>query len=835
MSRAWKVAALDLRDNVRRPLYLLWTAFMVWNAFLISRGQWIIQSVDTSIGGEVSWLNSEFEIAYATALISFFLLSFLVALGAGLPVVRDERLRVGAILHATPLRSGEYVVGKFGAALVSCLAVVAAYTTALVVFSHVLPDLSRPDVYGPFRWRAFLAPVLTFMVPAVVFIAGASFLIGVWSRRALVVFLFPISGFLFFWNWFWGWFPEGADPSFIRWVNAFDPSGFRWLKYEWLMVDRGIRFYNVEPVGYDAAFLASRFGWTALGLLCVVAAHVLLARRLRGPVSAKDRRAAAGRDEASIATDTPALAPGLGALGMTRRQRGAIATTWTVARFELRELIAHPALYILVPIVFSSVVIAVGQGIGPFVTGLTITSGTAATLGLGPLAVWGALLLLFYGVEVFRREEDTRLRPIHASTPVPTTAVLLGKVVALFGVIAVILLAGLAGAAVRIFGDGGAGTLDPGPFVLLWGALLMPTMIAWIGFVAFVYQLTRHRYATYGLGIAALVATGWHVASGDMTWMSNWAFILPPQWSDLAPFGLDRQGVALNRLLVLVVGGLLLALARVVMVRRERDATVPWRRRAASAPRLARWGLAGLMLTVVGLGLSLHAAIEAGVDGGPAELERKNYWRAHLETFADIELPEIRHMDLEVELIPARRQVRVAGHYRLRNAHGQRLPWIPVTRGVFWEDVVWTWNGEPIEPEDEHGLVLFSPSGGLAPGERAELGFEYLSTVLPGPTRDGQPRPVGEWVLPTSIVLTGRNPDFLPRIGYDPTRGVDQEENLTEPRRFPPGAHAGPTESETDRDVFTARLRITAPDPLRVNSMGVLVAEESLGDGRTAW
>ena len=45
------------------------------------------------------------------------------------------------------------------------------------------------------------------------------------------------------------------------------------------------------------------------------------------------------------------------------------------------------------------------------------------------------------------------------------------------------------------------------PFVLVWGLLLLPTLLLWIAFVTAVLAWTDSRYLTYGIALAALVAT----------------------------------------------------------------------------------------------------------------------------------------------------------------------------------------------------------------------------------------------------------------------------------------------------------------------------------------
>src|SRR3954447_5382668 len=306
------VAGLDLKQSFRGPLFLIWAAFMALNGWWMSRSEWIFRSIDTSLGGSKAWGDSEFQITYVFALIGFFIVAFFVAVIAGMPLVRDDELNVGPLLHSTPLRPGEYEWGKFLAALLSALAAVAVLPVTTGIFSHFLPDPSLPESYGPFHLISYVRPTLVFLLPAVVLTAGAAFALGRFTGRLIVVFLLPVILFLFFNNFFWRWYPPTLDPSVSAVLRLIDPSGFRWLKESWLFVDRGLAFYNTHPVKFALPFLLSRAGFVLAGLLLVDLSRRSFAGGLR---RARAQRTATAQQEVFAA---PKESP-VGALGMTSR------------------------------------------------------------------------------------------------------------------------------------------------------------------------------------------------------------------------------------------------------------------------------------------------------------------------------------------------------------------------------------------------------------------------------------------------------------------------------------------------------------------------------------
>jgi ABC-2 type transport system permease protein len=835
LRRLGLVAGLDLQESCRRPLFWIWSALMVWNAWLMARGIWFYRSVDTSLGSPTAWVTSEFQIAYVVALLGFLIFAYFVAVAAGVPLLRDEELKVGEILHATPLAPGEYVWGKFLAALASCLGVVAVLMGAAALLGHVFPDPANPGFYGPFAARNYLVPALVFLLPGIVFTAGAAFALGRVSGRPIVVFLLPIVLFLFLDIFVWRWFPLDLAPWLNRLLMYLDPSGFRWLKDTWLRTDRGIVFYNTRPIGYDAPFLASRAGLALAGLALVDLARRHFAGGLRQPARSRSRpwrRAARAVQPAAGTAAAGATSAPLAALGMRTRLASAWSATWTVARFELTELASQPGLYVFIPAILLFLVIDLDANSGEFQAPVLLTSGTAAVAALLDLTLWLCPLLLFYTVESLQREESTGMAPVYYATPAPTGAIVAGKALANGGVVLAALAAALATSWLIMRGQGAVG-FDLWPFALIWGLLLLPTLALWIAFVAAAFALTRSRYATYGIGLAALLVTAYFYTRNEMNWAGNWPLVNAVRWSDMGTFELDRRALLLNRLLALALAAVFAYLAVRLFARRDRDRLHPLLGRRPGARRRFALATSALAVAPLALGLGLWGLVDQGFQGGAIEKKHKDYWRKNLATWIAAPLPYVTRVELDVDLDPARRGFAVRGFYDLENQKPRDLPWFPVTGGTAWRGLAWTLDGRPWRPEERAGLHVFRLPAPLHPGGRVRLGFRYAGTLLPGVSKNGGAVPLAEFLLPSGVLVTGRNPDFVPVVGYDKRIGVD-EKNRYEPQLYPPDFYLGVTDSDLDRSAFTERLRITAPAEYTINSTGVEVSDAVRGGRRTA-
>jgi len=809
------VAGLDFSESLRRPLFILFLLMMAGNGSCASRGAWIYRSIDTSLGSPKAWVDSEFQMAYIYGLIGFLLLGFFVAAASGTSLIRDAEYKVGDLLHSTPLRPGEYVWGKFLAALGGCLLAVAFMPLTTAVLSHLLPDPSQPDIYGPFRFAFYLRPFLIILLPPIVLTAGATFALGRFTGRPIVVFLLPIILFLFYNQIGWRWFPPTRDPQTASLLALLDPSGFRWMKEHWLFVDRGIDYYNKRAITYDTPFLLSRVAWTAFGLLLVDLSRRHFTVRLRRPSRAA-REDQAGK--AAVARSEPSP---LASLGMISRAPSFLRGALAVARFELAELRSQPGLYIFVPAMMLLLLLLLRENYDDLGTPILLTPGNAAVKGFTILTLWLVLLLMFYTVESIERERSTSVAPVYYATPVRTSSVLAGKWLAL-GAVALVAIVGSLLVPAFVMMSEGKVAMEIRPFAIIWGLLLIPTLAVWTAFVAAVASLTRSRYATYGVGLAVLVTTGFAFARGHMNWVGNWPLIFALLWSDMGAFEVDRLALWLNRLLALGLAVPFAWLALRAFARRERDRLHPLVEKGTG--RRAAWTAVALSVPALALGIALWFVVNQGFQGATVEARQKDYWRENLATWINQPLPYVAHVEMDIDLHPAERSLDARGFYDLQNRKEQDLDWFPVTGGIAWKDLAWTLDGRPWQPEERHGLYVFRLPKPLAPGASVRLGFRYHGTVLPGVSRNGGPLDLGEFILPSGVLVTGRNPDFVPKIGFDPRIGVD-DENRTEARIYPPRWYEGITDADLDRSSFTQKLRISAPAEYTINSTGILTSD----------
>src|SRR5689334_13174902 len=249
LRRALEIARAEFRFQTRRPLFWVLLVVLGLMAWGMSSGSLRISSGDSDVGGKKAFITSQFALAQMLCVQVLMLYGFFLAVAAGMGIIRDEELKVGELLHSTPLTPGEYVWGKF-AGVGAAFALVLGLDLGLrALFNHAFVSAASSEFIGPFSVWNYVWPALLLAVPTLLFLGGASLLLGAWSRKPILVFALPTLLMLVCLFFVWGWEPSWLPLAFDRVLMLSDPTGFRWLGHTWLKVDRGVAFYNTQPLG----------------------------------------------------------------------------------------------------------------------------------------------------------------------------------------------------------------------------------------------------------------------------------------------------------------------------------------------------------------------------------------------------------------------------------------------------------------------------------------------------------------------------------------------------------------------------------------------------------
>lgn len=834
--RLFEVFRRTFVQQWRRPLIWILILVIAIAAWGLVSGNVTIRTGDSDTAGKKAWITSQFSIALWLCVIAALAYTFFVAVAAGMPVIQDDEDKVGAILHATPLTTREYVWGKWLAVVATFVVILALELVFHAVSGHLLAGPEKHEYVGPFVLANYVRPALYLALPQIVFIAGASFLLGTWTRKAIPVFFLPAAVLLFCNFFLWVWNPSwlaSDHPEIERLLQRLDPSGLRWLLHDWLEVDRGVDFYNHGTMTLDVGFGASRIALVLLGLLGVHVAERRFHRTLRGvPVHGKAARLAAEAAAAAAAIGADATArPACAPSATTTSRPGLLRGALEIARAEARELRSQPGLYLFVPLILLQTVGIAFERVGPFDTPLLATSGTLAAQSFNTLTLLVTLLLLFYTVESLERERARGLAPIQRATAVRSSSLLLGKSLANSLVAFAILFAAWIASVVVLLIQGRA-PVEVRPFALLWGLLLLPTFFLWTTFVAALHSIARNRYATYGLALGVLILCGWLQSRDLITWVTNWNLWMVVNWSDMGPLELDRTPLLLNRLLWIAWGVAFTAFAVKLFPRRELDPSGVLLRLRPPALLKSLLRFSPFLAAPIVLSFVVGHLIDEGRGGDAADKRAKDYWRKNIATWKDSKKPTLVGVELDLTLDPEKSGFAAKGSYELQNLEPAPLAKFAITPGFHFRHCAWTLAGVKAEPEDRAGLLVFTPRAPLAPDAKVELGFSYDGRFPDGASKNGGG--AGEFILRSGAVLTSFGPQFVPAVGFLDSIGVDKD-NKADAKEWPEDWYVGVTKSGFGNDAAcTTHVTLHVPEAYTANSVGVLESEHVENGVRTA-
>ncbi|HXY34179.1 MAG TPA: hypothetical protein VEI07_08120, partial [Planctomycetaceae bacterium] len=130
-SRFYRVFRLDFLYSFRRPLFWFLILIILFTSWGLSFGFLQIQTGDSRVGGTKAWITSEFAVGQMLIIVVFLFYGFFMAVAAGMPVIRDEELKISELLRSSSLTVGEYVWGKFSAVLIAFFGVLALHLAAM--------------------------------------------------------------------------------------------------------------------------------------------------------------------------------------------------------------------------------------------------------------------------------------------------------------------------------------------------------------------------------------------------------------------------------------------------------------------------------------------------------------------------------------------------------------------------------------------------------------------------------------------------------------------------------------------------------------------------------
>jgi len=745
--RLGEVFRFELAYNLRRPSTWIYVAIL----FLMA----IWMFLATADEPASAHINAPERLTGVSVIVGLFGMLVSAAI-FGDTAVRDVAVEMDALLFTSPLRKAEYLVGRFLAALTVNAIVLVAIPLGLMAATRLAVSF---ETVGPFRLVSYLQAFALFSLPNLVVVGAILYTTGMLARQIVPVYLVAIGlliGSVVGLNY------PGAIASPLLAPLA-DPSGLGALQNltrYWPEAER-----NTRLIGFPATLLWNRVVWfgvaaAVLGLLARVYRFALVADR--------DRRQTRGT-VAAPAIDGGGAGPvavplAVGSFG----SRTTVGQTLAVARNAL-EVVAASRWFIVVLLACTGLTLLWGWNVGEtlFDTNTwpvtAVVAETALTSRVAPLLF---LLVILYAGELVWKERDAGLSEIADASPLPESAALLGRFLALVVLLVLFQGASLVGA-ILIQALHGYYTFEPALYLSVVGLNLAGYLLV-AALAMTIHVVVNHKYLGHLFVVLAIIFPRVAPGFGIRHYLLRYG--MDPGWtySDMNGFGPFMAPVVWFKLYWGAWALLLLIIATALWVR-GREPGVGHRLRVARARLTWGQGGGGALVRTAGVGVVLIVLLggfifyntnvlntyrSSGEIGRPQAEYEKRYGR-----FASAPQPVIARADLRVDIYPERLAVDLRGTFHLVNRSAVAIDSVHVVLDPDLDARSFSLDraATPVLADAEVGYRIWALEQQLEPGDSLALSFD-VSWRRHGFT-NGR--------LPTNVVSNGTyfNRRWLPFIG----------------------------------------------------------------------
>lgn len=708
-------------------------------------------------------VNAPVQIALVLLIIGFVGVAITAALFTD-AAIRDHRLKIQPLLLTTPLRRWEYLGGRFLGALTINALLLAVVPVSMAVGTQM--PFVDPETLGPFRPRAYIDPYLFLLLPGLVFNAAVLFGTSLLTRRA-------ISGYLTGLVLFVGYVLAVAWTSTLQHPQLgtlLDPSGLLAVSETaeaWTFVER-----NARLVDASGLLLWNRLLWMAIGLavLGVTFSRYRRTHVERGGTSHSESGTGIAEDRPTSPLSNSFTSLGVpvtaGSFGFQARLAQVLAITrWATRRIlASREFIAVAVGMVVFILLFG------GERLEDPRYGVSLWPFTSEVIGLLKSFFIGTivtLLIAFYAGELVWEERDEGVDELTDVAPVPVWVSLVGRFVALGGMLialhAVLLLAGILFQVLSGYHDFRLGFF----MKALYGFQLVDhLLIAAVAF--FVHVAVNQKYAGHGLVLLFYLCTvfagRFGIEHGLLVYGSD------PGWiaSDFNGFDPFIAGFVWFKAYWAAWALLLVLGAHLFWIRgKEQSLKQRLRRARGRITRPVAAGITGaglLTLTLGGFVFYNTNVLNDYQSSFEAAQARAEYERRYKQ-YENLAQPWVTNTRLRIEIYPDRGKAEAEGSYSLVNETADSIDAVHlsmVSGDVLSRRISFSRAAQQVIDDRERGYRIYRLEQALQPGDSLRMDFRI------GLEPDGFPEN-GITTSNSSVVSNGsflHSRWLLPSVGY---------------------------------------------------------------------
>ena len=703
------------------------------------------------------------------------------------------------LLYTTRLRKLEYLGGRYLAALTMNAIVVLAIPLGFWIATLTIVEA---DAVGPNRLAAYVQPLILFVLPNIVLVGAIQFTLGALARQVIPVYAGTAAVFIGYvvaanyWN-------DIDNPLLSALADPLGINALLSMSRYWTPVEIAARL-----IGFPPLLVLNRVVWLAFAAGVLALLHRSFRFAHGDDAGGKRRWRRVAIDAASEEDRWQATLPH--ASGVSRAsgvfdRRTRIQQTLAIARQSLTEVITGRG-FQLGLVAAIGLVLLWGWNVGDtlfdtstwLVTHMVLGEALARRAGVIP---WFVIAL--YAGELVWKYREVGAAEITDAAPVPIGIALLGRFLALVGIILILQTTFMAGG-MLLQALQGYYNFEPGLYIKVLFGLTLLDHVLLAALAMTIHVLVNQKYIGH---IIVLLASVFGVAGPMMAIHRLLVYNSSPglTYTDMNGFGpflepfLWFKAYWTAWALLLSVIAILFWVQGPELGLRNRIAQARARFRDPVAVRIAAVAIA-LIVAVGGFVFYNTNILNEYRGRGEAGLPAVAYERRYRQ-FEHTPQPVLTGVNLRVEIYPDEPAVDMRGSYTLVNRTAAAIDSVHIVldRDVDARSMSLDRPSNLRVSDDETGYRIFALEQALQPNDSVRLSFDVAF----------RPRGFrGTSAIQTDVVRNGSYFDrrLLPFVGYQPFFEVSgparKRFGLTPRPQLPPAADGNGDVEARRRDEF---------------------------------
>jgi ABC-2 type transport system permease protein len=756
-----KIFALEFGYQFRRAATWLYFGFIFILSWL-----WVVANYSYDAKEGYFLLNAPVVIAAVTVL-SCVMWLLTGASVAGDAATRDVHTRMFSMTYTAPSGKAAYLGGRFIAAFTINMLVLSAIPAGILVamyFSGV-----ESDILGPFQVAPYFITFFYLILPNAFFATAVQFSVATLGRRAMGSY---IGGAILFVTTY---FISQALRWKGDWGNIIDPMRFTpvmsYLSI-WSPLEKHSRMVMTED-----SFFESRILWLfiSLGMLAFTYFRfrfVLPEARRKSRQVKNANPGIAAREPFQRQTPEPLpIARGTYCLSTQLQQLRLI--TWKSFLQIAKNKVGLPFLALLALLVAAAMPGNMDAKNVPLLprTDRVLDYLTAPLTAPNTFWIIIVLLLIYYAGELVWRERETGMSEIANAAPVPEWLLFLGRFLAM-GLVMVIwmiflMMAGMAGQA----GIGGA-RIEIGLYLKVLFGLQLVDCLLFALLALLIHVLVNHKFIGH---LAALVVYGLIAFAANLgiehkllifSASTGWTY------TDMAGFGPGLQPWLWFKVYWIAWSLLLAVVVKLFWVRGRETNLIPRLKLARlrfnrSAEMVTAIAVTGILVS--GGFIFYNMNVLHNYRNSSAVMKQRADYELLYRQYFNLPQPQLRSVNLQVEIYPEQRAVEIEGNYLLVNNTDVPIDsiYLAAGEGVRTAAIKFDRPFKEVMVDTNHRFNIYNLVKPITPGDSLHLTFS-VSYKAHGFSNSG---------ADLKVIQNGtsfRNIEWLPVIGYQPYRELDE-------------------------------------------------------------